>query len=54
MPLEASGQDLVFVGRIRRDLSAPEGASALVLFCVGDQIRKGAATNAVQIAEYLL
>lgn len=54
MPLEASGQDLVFVGRIRRDLSAPEGASALVLFCAGDQIRKGAATNAVQIAEHLL
>ena len=54
MPLEASGQDLVFVGRIRRDLSAPEDASALVLFCAGDQIRKGAATNAVQIAEHLL
>lgn len=54
MPLDTSDQDLVFVGRIRRDLSAPEGVSALSLFCAGDQIRKGAATNAVQIAEYLV
>lgn len=54
MPLETSDQDLVYVGRIRRDLSAPEGASSLTFWCCGDQIRKGAATNAVQIAEYLL
>lgn len=54
MPLETSDQDLVYVGRIRRDLSAPEGVSSITLFCCGDQIRKGAATNAVQIAEHLL
>lgn len=54
MPLEASGQDLVLVGRIRRDISAPDGASALSLWVCGDQIRKGAATNAVQIAELLV
>ncbi len=53
MPLETSDQDLIFVGRVRRDLSAPEGVNALTLFCCGDQIRKGAATNAVQIAELL-
>lgn len=50
MPLEASDQDLVFVGRIRPDLTDPKG---LCLWCCGDQIRKGAATNAVQIAELL-
>lgn len=54
MPLETSDQDLIWVGRIRRDLSAPEGVSALTFWCCGDQIRKGAATNAVQIAEHLL
>ena len=54
MPLETSDQDLIYVGRIRRDLSAPEGVSALTFWCCGDQIRKGAATNAVQIAEYLV
>ena len=54
MPLDTSDQDLVYVGRIRRDTSAPEGVSALTLFCCGDQIRKGAATNAVQIAEHLV
>ena len=54
MPLETSDQDLVFVGRIRRDLSAPDDVHAVTLFCCGDQIRKGAATNAVQIAELLL
>ena len=54
MPLDTSDQDLVYVGRIRRDLSAPEGVNALTFFCCGDQIRKGAATNAVQIAEHLL
>lgn len=51
MPLEASDQDLVHVGRIRRDLTNPNG---LNLWCCGDQIRKGAATNAVQIAELLI
>ncbi len=54
MPLETSDQDLVYVGRIRRDLSAPEGVNSLTFFCCGDQIRKGAATNAVQIAELLV
>lgn len=54
MPLDTSDQDLVYVGRIRRDLSAPDGVSALTFWCCGDQIRKGAATNAVQIAEHLL
>ena len=53
MPLDTSDQDLVYVGRIRRDLSAPDGVNALTFFCC-DQIRKGAATNAVQIAERLL
>ncbi|MEE1158995.1 MAG: aspartate-semialdehyde dehydrogenase [Atopobiaceae bacterium] len=54
MPLETSDQDLIFVGRVRRDLSAPEGVNSLSFFCCGDQIRKGAATNAVQIAELLV
>ena len=54
MPLETSDQDLIYVGRIRRDTSAPDGVNALTLFCCGDQIRKGAATNAVQIAELLV
>ena len=54
MPLETSDQDLVHVGRIRRDTSAPDDVNALTLFCCGDQIRKGAATNAVQIAELLV
>jgi aspartate-semialdehyde dehydrogenase len=53
MPLEATGQDDVLVGRIRRDLSDPSGHS-LSLFIAGDQLRKGAALNAVQIAELLL
>ena len=50
MPLEASGQDDVLVGRVREDVSLP---GALALFVSGDQIRKGAALNAVQIGEYL-
>lgn len=54
MPLEASDQDLILVGRIREDISAPAGTSSLSFFCAGDQIRKGAASNAVQIAEYLV
>lgn len=51
MPLLTSGQDLVYVGRIRKDLAFE---NAISLWCCGDQIRKGAATNAVQIAELLL
>ncbi len=53
MPLLTSDQDLVYVGRIRRDLSAgpKKAAKTLTLFCCADQIRKGAATNAIQIAE---
>ena len=53
MPVEASGEDDILVGRIRRDLSDPSGRS-LSLFVVGDQLRKGAALNAIQIAEHLL
>ena len=53
MPIEASGQDDILVGRIRRDLSDPSGHS-VSLFAVGDQLRKGAALNAIQIAELLL
>jgi aspartate-semialdehyde dehydrogenase len=52
MPLEASGQDEVLVGRIRQDISREDGRG-IELFVSGDQIRKGAATNAVQIAERL-
>ena len=52
-PLDATDQDDVYVGRIRRDLSQPEGMG-LDLFVCGDQIRKGAALNAVQIAELLV
>ncbi|NEQ32851.1 MAG: aspartate-semialdehyde dehydrogenase [Leptolyngbya sp. SIO4C5] len=51
MPIEASGQDEVLVGRIRQDLSHPCG---LELWLSGDQIRKGAALNAIQIAELLV
>ena len=51
MPLYAEGKDEVFVGRIRRDLSNPK---TLNMWIVADNLRKGAATNAVQIAEYLL
>ena len=51
MPLFKSGLDPVFVGRIRKDLANPNG---LTFWCVGDQIKKGAALNAVQIAEYLI
>ena len=52
MPLDTSDQDLVYVGRIRRDLTSQTGGIAL--WCCGDQIRKGAATNAVQIAQLLI
>ncbi len=51
MPLDSSNQDLIYVGRVRKDISAD---NSLVLWCCGDQIRKGAATNAVQIAELLI
>ena len=51
MPLDTSDQDIVFVGRIRKDLTDPNG---LCLWCCGDQVRKGAATNAIQIAELLV
>jgi len=51
MPLETSNQDIVFVGRIRPDLTDDNG---LCLWCCGDQVRKGAATNAIQIAELLV
>jgi len=53
MPLEATGQDDVLVGRIRQDISREDGRG-IDLFVSGDQIRKGAATNAVQIAEKLV
>jgi aspartate-semialdehyde dehydrogenase len=53
MPLEASGQDMVLVGRIRQDMSRDDGRG-IDLFISGDQIRKGAATNAIQIAERLV
>jgi aspartate-semialdehyde dehydrogenase len=51
MPLGSASKDDVFVGRLRRDLSNPKG---ITFWCVGDQIKKGAALNAVQIAEYLV
>lgn len=51
MPIDASGQDDVLVGRIRQDISNPTG---LELWLSGDQIRKGAALNAVQIAELVV
>ncbi|MBQ5926144.1 MAG: aspartate-semialdehyde dehydrogenase, partial [Paludibacteraceae bacterium] len=51
MPLFLSGKDPVYVGRIRQDLANPNG---LTFWCVSDQIKKGAALNAVQIAEYLI
>ena len=51
MPLGAASKDDIFVGRLRKDLSNPKG---LAFWCVGDQIKKGAALNAVQIAEYLV
>jgi aspartate-semialdehyde dehydrogenase len=51
MPLFAASHDPVYVGRIRKDIAHPNGLS---FWCVGDQIKKGAALNAVQIAEYLI
>ncbi len=52
MPVDASGQDAILVGRIRQDVSDPTGRS-IALFVAGDQLLKGAALNAVQIAECL-
>ena len=51
MPLGSEAKDDIFVGRLRKDLANPRG---IAFWCVGDQIRKGAALNAVQIAEYML
>jgi aspartate-semialdehyde dehydrogenase len=51
MPINCDGRDEVFIGRIREDLSSPNG---LAFWCVSDNLRKGAATNAVQIAEWML
>ncbi|MEN6455035.1 MAG: aspartate-semialdehyde dehydrogenase [Prolixibacteraceae bacterium] len=51
MPLFVAGKDDVYVGRLRKDLTNPKG---LTFWCVGDQIKKGAALNAVQIAEWLI
>ena len=51
MPMYLAGKDDVYVGRIRKDITNPNG---ITFWCVSDQIRKGAALNAVQIAEYLI
>ena len=51
MPLDTTDQDIVFVGRIRPDITDP---NAICLWCCGGQVRKGAATNAIQIAELLV
>ena len=51
MPLMLAGNDPVYVGRIRKDLTNPKG---ICFWCVSDQIRKGAALNAIQIAEYMI
>jgi aspartate-semialdehyde dehydrogenase len=53
MPVEATGRDEILVGRIRRDTSDPSGRS-IAIFSAGDQLLKGAALNAVQIAERLV
>ena len=52
MPVDASGHDEVLVGRIRQDISQPDGRG-IELFACGDQLRKGAALNALQIVELL-
>ena len=51
MPMYAEGKDAVFVGRLRRDESQP---NTLNMWVVADNLRKGAATNTIQIAEYLI
>lgn len=53
MPLDTTDKDAIYVGRVREDISAAAGTYGLTLWCCGDQIRKGAATNAVQIAKML-
>ena len=53
MPLDTTDQDLIWVGRVRRDISNPDALRGITFWCCGDQIRKGAATNAVQIAKLL-
>ncbi len=50
-PLDSSNKDNVFVGRIRDDISSEKG---ICFWCVGDQLRKGAALNAIQIAEVMI
>ena len=54
MPIDTSDQDLIWVGRLRSDISNPQVARGITFWCCGDQIRKGAATNAVQIAQALI
>ena len=54
MPIDTSDQDLIWVGRVRRDISNPEPNRGITFWCCGDQIRKGAATNAVQILRLLI
>lgn len=54
MPIDTSDQDLIWVGRMRRDISNPNESRGITFWCCGDQIRKGAATNAVQIAQLLV
>jgi aspartate-semialdehyde dehydrogenase len=51
MPLFVAGKDPVYVGRLRKDITNP---NSITFWCVGDQIKKGAALNAVQIAEYMV
>jgi aspartate-semialdehyde dehydrogenase len=51
MPLFVAGKDPVYVGRIRKDITSDNG---ITFWCVGDQIKKGAALNALQIAEYMI
>lgn len=53
MPIDTSDQDLIWVGRVRRDISNPNPNRGITFWCCGDQIRKGAATNAVQILKLL-
>ena len=54
MPIDTSDQDLIWVGRMRRDISNPNESRGITFWCCGDQIRKGAATNTIQVAELLI
>lgn len=54
MPIDTSDQDIIWVGRVRRDISNPNPNRGITFWCCGDQIRKGAATNAVQILKLLV